>query len=383
MSSDSDRIVVDGKSASTVPSRSSSNWGFLAIGFALGLGLALLVSNSVGQTPEEPSELGSASDGTTTTIATPLSAGIAETIPGFPDGLNVLISPGQGRALEVLTWPRDGAAVYRSIALGDLDLAGTPSFDSSGQFLAAVTSSLDAVDLHAGRTNNFSVVAPSVTGFTWHDSMAGRLAWSVRDGESLQVWLSDAGSNPEPLLSGIVQGESVSALGDWGVAIGLGGSTVEDVTHLYSLSGDEIATIAGRVIASHPSGFLLVEEATGGAARVVRVDVSIGVVEDVGALDTSELRGGVPIGGSFSPDADMVAISGFAAVAVYQIGSDDPPQVYPIRAGSVAVRWSSDGAYLLVSGFRGVAVIEIATGEITSILELETTRTVSPTPIGS
>ncbi len=386
---------------------------WLIVGLGLGFAISLLFSNSVDRNPVAGEE-------TTTTTAAP-ALGVGAAIPGFPDGLNVLVSPGEGRALEVLTWPHQGDLFYRSIPLGDIDLAGTARFDSSGQFLAATTSTPDGLILRRGRPNTFGVVATDVTGFAWHDADPADLAWSTfRDGE-LQIWVSDDAGPGELAVRAVGFGDHLVAFGDWGFAVG--NSNGDD--HVLAPSGELVGSIAGRIVTSHQSGLLLVagaepedivnhlvsclqelgwpaelagggftigddprsdseqEQAVEACTATLLSAPSIVATDDLATLFDLGAAGNDSnvIGAEFSPGGERVALTGLDGLTIAGLGDVIDTASYPIRAGSDALSWSSDGRFVLVSAFRGVAVLDTETGEVSSILESETTRSVAATPL--
>jgi hypothetical protein len=364
------------------PVRSSASGGgkavWLVVGLGLGFALSLLFSNSIDRQPV-------AGEDTPGTTAAPAS-GVGAAIPGFPDGLNVLVSPGEGRALEVLTWPHQGEQFYRSVPVGDIDLAATAHFDASGQFLAAATSTPDGlVLLSSGRPNSYRIVASGITGFAWHDSSPADLAWSTFEDGELRIWVSDDAGVGELAVTAVGVGDYLVAFGDWGFAVG----NPEGDDHVLDARGDLVGSIPGRIVASHDSGLLLVTD-TDGASIVKRDDLET-VFEvtrdDLEALFDFEDWGIVPpvlpvIGAEFSPDGQRFAMTGPVGLTIVRFADGFELETLPIRAGSDSLSWSSDGRFVLVSAFRGVAVLDTETGEISSILDMETTRSVAVTPLG-
>ena len=349
------------------PVRSSGGPGagkavWLIVGLGLGFALSLLFGTSTDRQPV-------AGENTTETTVAPVF-GVGAAIPGFPDGLNLLVSPGEGRALEVLTWPHQGEPIYRSVPLGDIDLAATAHFDASGQFLAAATSTPDGLTLSSGRPNGYRVVASGITGFAWHDSAPADLAWSKFEDGELQIWVSDDAGVGELSVRAVGVGEYLMAFGDWGFAVSDGGR----VNYILDPRGELVESIAGRIVASHQSGLLLVTDTVAGSL-VATTDLET-------ILDIRTAEPSIVIGAEFSPNGDRVALTGFEALTIAALGDVVEIETFPIRAGSDSISWSSDGRFVLVSAFRGVAVLDTETGEISSILDLETTRSVAVTPLG-
>ncbi|MDP3984884.1 MAG: hypothetical protein Q8Q52_07785, partial [Acidimicrobiia bacterium] len=267
---------------------------WLLVGVGLGFAFSLLFNSAV-------PEVGPATPvGVTATTLAPAS-GVGDVIPGYPDGMNILVSPGEGRALEVLTWPLQGEPFFRSIPLGDIDLAGTAQFDASGQFLAATTATPDGLVLRGGRPNTFGVVASGVTGFAWHDSNPADLAWSTFEDGELQIWVSEDAGLGEVVVSGVGLGDQVVAFGDWGFAVATQGGEPSAQSHVIDASGEVVGSIAGRIVASHHTGQFLVTS-TGGVNVFLEPDLRNGLQLALGGSE-----GGAFIGGKFSPTGDRVA----------------------------------------------------------------------------
>jgi hypothetical protein len=75
-------------------------------------------------------------------------------------------------------------------------------------------------------------------------------------------------------------------------------------------------------------------------------------------------------------------MTGTVGLTIARFGDVVEIETFPVRGGSDSLSWSSDGRFVLVSYFGGVAVLDTETGEISSILENETTRAVAATPLG-
>lgn len=378
----SDRIVIDDGIQPSKPTQSADGrWLWLLVGVGLGIGMSLLFAASGFVAPGQDPDPGGGTSSTETTL--PASAGIGDVLPGFPDGLNVIISPGSGRALEVLTWPLQGEQINRSIALSDLDLADTPRFDTSGEFVAAGSAVGDQTALHAGRPNTFSVVAADVNGFAWHDTAPGDLAWSTMVDGRVQVMLSDDFGEAELAVDAEGISGALTTFGDWGYAVvgSADGDESETVrSFVFDPEGDSLVELDGRIMASHASSGLLVER----EGKVFLVPLVDGrpVPNSEIELDLSNMEGQVALGGSFSPDGRRIAVTGFIGVLLIDLEPEGEAVNYPIRAGSDSIGWSSDGRFLLVSSFRGVNVVDTEDGSIESILSGLTTRAVTVVPIG-
>ncbi len=367
-----DRIVTDGGDVVPEARKSVGPWVWLFIGLGLGVGVMFLVGGS----SFRPRALSPTTLNSTTTVSE-ATLGVGDVILGFPDNLSVVVSPGAGRALEVVTWPVQGEATFRSVALSDLNTFGTPRFDSSGHFLAAMVDSGNGLLLTVGRPNSFGIVTDDVNGFAWHDSNAADLAWSKERDGILEIWTSEDAGQPRLVSQSEDISGTIAALGSWGFAVveqtGVSDGAPTYRSYILDPNGDLSRTIDGRIIASHGSGIFAISE-----GDRVFVDGPSGEL----AINTGELESGIALGAAFSPQADRLALTGLLGVVVVDL-VEEADAAYPIRAGSDSIAWSSDGRYLLVSSFRGIAVVDTRSGDMFALLEDQTTRAVAVAPIGT
>ena len=184
--------VVDGdapeRPAAAPP---GSNWLLFALGFAVGLGVAVVFLTSTGvNTPTAT---------TTGVVGVPVTQpedtnteipGIREMVDGFPDAMVAMVET-EGRSLTHLLWPIGGPPVERPLPTGGI---GTARFDTSGRWLAATTFVPDQEGalLSVGIASSFVPLVSGVTSYAWHDSESGELAYTrVFDGEG-SVWVVHA-----------------------------------------------------------------------------------------------------------------------------------------------------------------------------------------------
>ncbi len=339
--------------------RDLGKWPWALIGFLLGVALAALFLS--GGAPVE-------TGGSATTIAEGFNAGIGEQILGFPDTVNAVIAPGNGRAYELVTWPNRGDVIRRSIPISDFTSGGRIEFDASGQFLAGFVSSDEGQILLSGRPNTVAVIDSDVTGFAWHDTSSADLAWSTDDGGEFQLWVSEDAGRPSLVTRGIGIEGFVSAYGDWGFAIT---AVPEDdptavTTRILDHTGVFVRTIDGFVLDSFHDGRFLVQDMTG----------SLKLVDNVGSLglNTVGLTDEVVTAAAFSPQGDRIAMLGFFSLKVVDVLGDELALFESIRAGANQVVWSSDGEFLTVPGFTATQIINVESGEIHTIFEREAVR---------
>jgi hypothetical protein len=186
-------------------------------------------------------------------------------------------------------------------------------------------------------------VATDVTGFSWHDHEPGLIAYTQVVGGELLLWTVDSALEPRLVTQGIGLGESVAAWGEWGFAIQGEGEIV-----LLTRSGDIRTRVAGRVLDSDPSGWLVVAEgdslqlvSSGGG--VDRFDVDLATLGEVRAA-------------AISPDRNKVVVAGEDGHLI--LGADREPVLTPIGAGYPQLSWSSDSRYVLSPSLAGVLFID-------------------------
>ncbi|MGH8945126.1 MAG: hypothetical protein ACRDVL_03140 [Acidimicrobiia bacterium] len=181
------RVVDADATDRSSPGPPRSNWLLFALGFVVGLGVAVVFTTPAGVTtptvttidsfgpPVDPLDPGE----------TP-SPGIGEVIDGFPDAMVTLVETQSG-SLTHLLWPVAGSPVERPLLAG----IGPARFGTSGRWIAGMTAMPDQTGsiLSVGITSRFTPLTSSVTSFAWHDSEAGDLAYTQMSGDGGQLWV--------------------------------------------------------------------------------------------------------------------------------------------------------------------------------------------------
>lgn len=352
--------VVDVETAERPPSATPrSGWALFVLGVAVGIGAAIVFVTPTGPSPTATT--------TSAEIAPPITSeepqaqapGVAEVVEGFPDAL-VAVSRSSGSSLNHLLWPHAGALNVNPMAGGDEVL-----FDSSGRYVVLasdVPGGAGAV-LSLGRHHQIRSVAAGVTGYAWHDSEPGVLAFTaVSEG----IWrLSTVASSFEPVVvmeSDTERGRIV-AWGDWGWAI----QSDSEVT-LLTTGGELKDTEPGTALASHHTGWLLVH-----ADGPKLVSAGGGVI----ALET-DLAVGRPRAAAFSPNASKLAVAGPRGVSIVYL---DTETVETVDIPADAVAWSSDSRFLLAASGAGVIVFDDVMNSIEAVLRQHSVLTVSVVPL--
>lgn len=343
--------MVDGQEASQTNSE-RPRWVWLLAGLLIGIGATVLVFR--------------AEDGRSLTDTTVLAQdrvdssgqGVAGVIDGFPDGLVTTVRA-DGRSLELLVWPLRGELDQRAIPVGAASPPNPVVFDTSGRRLATILPLPDEPFgvLYAGVPENAAVVEVDVTGFAWHDSIQSALAFTTNVDDEMLLWVTGAGMrNPELRSRSVGIEGGVVAWGDWGYALQDG---IRNSIVLLTDNGEIKDTHPGRVIASHESGWLAIDDeglkllsAGGGIRGVLDFDLAT-----------------TPITAGFSPDRRMLAVLSLDGIGVVSLddglevaGSDRRPGV------AASVVWTSDGRFVAYPGARGLIVVDTSSGEVNEIL---------------
>lgn len=338
-------VVEDGVDERSPRGHARSSWPLVAAAFVLGLTLGSVASS--------PSDRGDATETSPdpTNLMAPeepsldeYGSGISDLVPEFPDAL-VAVGDGIGSGHDYLLWPVGGPLVSRSMTGGD-----DVSLDATGQFVALSEEvpGLEGVVVSIGRFNRIRSVASGVTSFVWHDSRSGELAFTTETDDEWLLRRVTGSFSPSTVAAGPPDGRSVVAWGDWGFAL----QAPDKRVVLLNPSGEMKAVEPGYALASHRSGWLLVEDddlklvsAGGGVRRLDLEDVPTPV-----------------FAAAFSPDGDRVAVAGRLGVSVYDLAAESTSarlSGYP--GGWVA--WSSDSRFVIAPAQSGIVVHDIATGE--------------------
>src|SRR5919106_1599225 len=280
--------------ASSTPPR--GNWLLFALGFVVGLGVAVVFPTPAGVTTATVTTVDSISP----PVAPPpsgevLTPGIGEVIGGFPDAMVALVETQSGSLIHLL-WPVAGPPVERPLLAG----IGPARFGTSGRWIASMTAMPDQTGsiLSVGITSRFIPLTSGVTSFAWHDSEAGDLAYTQVSGDDGGVWVVLPNREPRLVVGGLDPAIAVGSWGSWGFALH---DPVEGQILLYTPAGEFRSVLPGTSFGSHPSGWVIAYD--GGLMLV-----SAG--GGVSRLDTDlEAIGGVKYA-EFSPDRTLIAVRG-------------------------------------------------------------------------
>ncbi len=335
-------VVEDGVEERGPRRDAQSSWLLVAVAFVLGLALGTLApvdqDVTVGESPDP------------TAIETPVGAaadesesGISDFMAEFPDAL-VAVVDGVGSGHDYLLWPVKGPLLERSMTGGSgvrLDATG------ASVALSDRVPGLDGVILSVGRFHSIRAVSSGVTSYAWHDATSGALAFTTESDGDWLLHLVSANFTPTTVASGPADGRSVAAWGHWGFAV----QTPRPQVVLLTPAGELKATEAGVALASHESGWLLVEDgdlklvSAGGGVRRLRV------------ADASERI----FAAAFSPDGDLVAMARGTGVHVYDLAGGEEIANLAAYPGDW-IAWSSDSRFIVAPARSGIVIHDLETG---------------------
>ena len=344
------QVVEDGVGSSQERGPSQPSWILGVVGFALGLGLGVLV---VGPTPEEAPgstaatvELDETSSETTVVAVDedPSAIGVVGVVPEFPDAI-VAVARTTGTALDHVLWPREGEVRVRSMTGGRNVL-----LDKGSQFIAMSDGvpDLDGVLLSMGRYNSIQPVASGVVGYSWHDSESALLGYTQLAGEGTRLYTVRANLRRTPVADIPSPNAVVAGWGDWGWAIQQEPNEIVLLTPDGRFKDSE----PGVAFATHRSGWVFATE----GEDVKLVSAGGGVSRIPGPLGV-----GTVVDATFSPDGARVAVAGTAGMAVLDIESQEVIGLSEFSSPSVS--WSSDSRFVLAPSPSGAVVIDLS-GEV-------------------
>jgi hypothetical protein len=339
MQSDS-MVVEDGAGETRTRPGDRSSWLLVAVGFGLGLALgSIIAAPRLDPVPQDDLQVVSP----VTTVGErdeTLDSGVAGAVPGFPDAL-VAVGAEVGSGYDYLLWPVGGPLITRSLTGGsDLKLDATGHYVALSQTVPDVPGAL----LTMGRFNGIRSVATGVTSYEWNDSETGELAYTIQEDGGWELYRVTGNFNPSVVAQATGEGASVAAWGQWGYAIQLPGARVQ----LLTSAGEPKDTESGVVLASHGSGWILVQDeglelvsAGGGVRRLEHTEVPAEI-----------------LAAAFSPNGSSVALAGRAGVVVLDL--DEPEEIFmaPGFAGNW-VAWSTDSRFVVGPARRGVFIHDL------------------------
>ena len=340
------QVVEDGVGSSQERRAPQPSWLLGVVGFALGLGLGVLV---VGPPPESAPGTTVATVELDETSAEPTVAtdvedapaiGVAGVVPEFPDAI-VAIARTTGTALDHVLWPREGELRVRSMTGGRNVL-----LDVGAQFIAMSDGvpGLDGVLLSMGRFNSIQPVASGVVGYSWHDSENALLGYTQLADEGSRLYTVRANLSRAPVADLPSPNAVVAGWGDWGWAI----QQEPNEMVLLTPDGQFKDSEPGVALATHRSGWVFAME--GGEAKLV--SAGGGVRRIPGPLGVGNV-----VAATFSPDGASVAVAGTDGLAVFEVESQEVVGLSEFSTPSVS--WSSDSRFVLAPSPSGAVVIDL------------------------
>lgn len=331
-------------------------WGWLVAGLLIGIAVSFLLFRV--EASSSPTETTIAGQGTDRISR----GGVADVIPGFPDGLVTTVRA-DGRSLVLLVWPLRGEIYQRAIPVGAASPPNPVAFDTSGLRLATILPLPDEPSgvLYAGVPENAAIVEVDVTGYAWHDSAPVALAYTTLVDDELFLWVTNGSLTAPRLITRSVGIEGrVAAWGDWGFAVQ---DERRDSIVLLTDTGEIKDSQPGRVLASHETGWLAVTDE--GLALLS----AGGGIRGLDSFDPEK----TPLTARFSPDRRMLAVLTADGLSVLSLDDDLEVVRSDSRPGvASSVIWSSDGRFVLYPGSRGLVVVDTAGGEVHEVLAVRT-----------
>ena len=323
---------------------------WLVIGLAVGIGLAVVFSlaNAGGveesQTPVSFPELDQPEDedlqGATTQPENP--DGVGEVVEGFPDTL-VAVTQLTGGNLELLTWPVSGPPRTESLpgfATSQVE------FDQSGRMVGMGIPVADStgVLLSFGTPPRIQPQAADVTGFAWHETEPGALAYTQVIDDQWRLSVVDRFRETTLVTSEIGRDGVVVAWGSWGFAIQDGMQAT-----VLNQSGEIARTFEGRLLDVDADG------------RIVLFDGDLVMVEPGG--ERRQLDGDIDLIGGLemaliSPDGTKLAVVGGAGHMIIPLDGEGDVTHAPVTSGFPQMAWSSDSRFVVSPWIRGVLIID-------------------------
>lgn len=365
------RVVDAGAPERSPAGPPRSNWLLFVLGFAVGVGVAVLFTTPAGvSTPTETTV-----DPVSAPVAPPETGGlptpgIGEVVDGFPDALVAMVET-ESRGLSHLLWPVSGSPVERPLPTA----AGPARFDVSGRWMASTNSVPDQRGsvLSVGITSSFRALISGVTSFAWHDSRSGDLAYTQVTAEGASLWVVPPNRDLTLVLEGLDPLITISSWGDWGFALQNPGA---GEISLYTPDGEFRTSLSGIAFGSHPSGWmvafdgeLMLVSAGGGVSRL---DVDL---EPIGAVMNAE----------FSPDRSLIGVRGDSGLLAIDADDGTPRFLLEMPAVDSDLAWSSDSRFVILPSRRGrgLLIVHLESGSTTSVLRDRSVATVAVIPLGS
>ena len=346
-------VVTDGEKTLDRHAGNGAKSRWLAAGILVGLAIAFFLFGEEpfpsARLPTEPDPL---------SVDAP-AAGLRDIVPGFPDGL-LAVSTSNGLTLELTIWPATRPNYETQLPLDTSTERDRVRLDASGRRMATLHQPGGEAQtvLIAGMPEAARPIEFDVTGYAWHDSAAGFLAFTTVEDNELLLWVMTASMSAPQLLSrGVGPDGGLVAWGDWGFALQ---DDADLSVTLLTPEGEITRLDAGRFLDSHVDGSLVI------ADDEVKV---YGATAGVRGFGGRFSQVGDPLTAEISPDGQKLAVLGNAGLLVLPFEGDSTVSHTALRSGMAQITWSSDSRFILVPGVRGLSVLDTRNGRLTSVLE--------------
>lgn len=342
-------VVEDGAREVDARPRDRSGWVLAAVGFGLGLALGTLIA-APESVPVPPDVTEPTSSGAITQPPEDSSdRGVSGELPEFPDAL-VAVGNSLGSGHDYLLWPVGGPLVTRSITGGD-----DVQLDATGQYIAVSEEvpGLPGSLLSIGRFHRIQPVSSGVTGYDWHDSDSGLLAYTIEDDQAWRLYRAAGNFSPSLVTTSNPSGGTVAAWGMWGYAIQL----PDDRIQLLTRDGEPKDLESGMALASHESGWVLVED---DGLKLVSAGGGVRILDGTDVPDTV-------LAASFSPDGTRLAVVTRSGMMVVDLNDRERDTVVPGYPG-IWVTWSSDSRFVVSPAQSGVSIYDVLDEESHNVL---------------
>jgi hypothetical protein len=359
-------LIEDGVAPPARRERNRPSWALAVAGFVVGLGLGVTVVGPPPAETEQPSSLTTPTgEPPVATLGTaPVSPGLGDVIPGFLDAL-VVVSDRGGGALDRILWPNRSGLTVTSLTGGSGVL-----LDAQAQHVAMSTTvpGLDGVILSMGRPSAVEPVASGVTSYVWHDSTSGWLGYTVDSGSTTQLFTTKGEFASTHVVELAGAGATVVGWGDWGWALQDPAGEVVLLTSEGEFRDSEV----GLALDTSSSGWVFMAE--GGDLKLV--SAGGGVRRIAPSAEVGPIRAA-----RFSPDGQMVAISGSDGLVVLDVESGAVGELSGMDTDVIA--WSSESRFLITGTGAGVVIFEIGADTVQAMLREHPVVQVGVVPLGS
>lgn len=333
------------------PLRRTSRWaGLLLVGAGVVGGYLLASGGSGSLAPVVPTELAATVPSTSAGLA-PVSVptGSPPNVRAFTGTLLASVEFGRG----LVTWPGEKDPV--TIRLGSDTHA--VAYDAAQDRIAATLPEYDGdrFALHVGRLGDLRFVASGVTGFAWHQTDPGAIAWVEEAGAGFRLV---AGGVADDAVVAVVVAELAQraepvAWGAWGYAL-----QAHDSLTTIAPSGDVIAKADFQFVAAGSDGRLIVARPAG-TPLSSDWGFSDPTLEDVEPLRRFDEPDEHPTAATILPRSGRVVLvsnrfGDGTDLAKIEILSGNGIQLAVIRSGIIAdsIAVSPDEARVAVGGFH-------------------------------